>query len=369
MTDPFTGRLLDVLRDGARARGDVEDGAELRLADRLGIGRFLRFRTKEDSESGEPDGERILLGLELCFLKEAAEQLSEALAARGVRHFFVKGMAVVDRLYGLGEREMADIDLHVVPEAREATLATLEELGYDISPDEEQSGPPALRSGLFAGRYGGSSPLQYIGVDLAWGLDPVDRLLPRPDQAVPEEVWNSLDVSGTLPVPAIEHHVVLLIHHLVHHDMLHFRGLVDLALMWPNVVEESAGNIERVAKQLGVWRTTRLLAEVLRSNLRVSLVPPGAPPNDWRGRRARKMLDPVEWCIWASHATEAEFVEINKRRIRRRVLLIDDLLDFPNLVADALAPPREYLAWRWPDARSMWGARLTHLLRVAGKLF
>jgi hypothetical protein len=120
---------------------------------------------------------------------------------------------------------------------------------------------------------------------------------------------------------------------------------------------------------LGVWRATLLLAEMLRTDMAVNLTAPGPPPNDWRGKRARRMLNPVEWCIWASHATDAEFVEINTRRIRRRILLLDDLIDFPNLVADALLPPREYLAWRWPDAKSMAEARLTHLLRVAGKLF
>jgi hypothetical protein len=368
MNDPFTERLLSVLDSAARVGGDVEENAALRLATRLGIGRFVRFRTGERTDTSEPDGERILMGLEQSFVKEAAEELSATLTGRGVQHFFVKGMAIADRLYGTGEREMADIDLHVVPTAQQAVREVLEDLGYYVPPDEEQSGPAALRSGLFAGRYGGSSLLENVGLDLAWGLDPVDRLLPRPDRHIPQQVWDSLDLSGSLPVPKDAHHVVLLVHHLVHHDMLHFKGLVDLALMWPNVSQEASPDIEVLAKQLGVWRATRLLASVLQAEFGVTLVPPGPAPEDWRGMRARRMLDPAEWCSWAANATDAEFVEINKRRIGRRLLLLDSLLDTPGLLADAVIPPREYLEWRWPEARSVLEARWLHLIRVAGKL-
>jgi hypothetical protein len=368
MNDPFTERLLSVLDSAARVGGDVEEGSALRLATRLGIGRFVRFRTGERTDTSEPDGERILVGLEQSFVKEAAEELSATLTGRGIQHFFVKGMAIADRLYGTGEREMADIDLHVAPAAQQAVREVLEDLGYYIPPDEEQSGPAALRSGLFAGRCGGSSPLESVGLDLAWGLDPVVRLLPRPDRHVPQQVWDSLDLSGTLPVPKDAHHVVLLIHHLVHHDMLHFKGLVDLALMWPNVSEEASPDIEVLAKQLGVWRATRLLASVLHSDFGVSLVPAGPTPADWRGKRARRMLDPVRWCTWASNATDAEFAEINMNRIRRRLVLLDSLLDAPGLLADAVIPPREYLKWRWPEARSSLEAQWFHMARVAGKL-
>ncbi len=368
MTDPFCERLVEILGTAARISGDTEDGAALRLANRLGIGRFVRFRSGRKLADGSPDGERILVGLEQSFVRDAAEELSAALARRGIHHFFVKGMAIADRHYATGEREMADIDVHVKPAARDVARATLAELGYFIPPDEEQSGPEALRSGLFAGRYSGSSPLEHVGVDLAWGVDPVDRLLPRPDRPVPQEVWDSLDLSGPLPVPADAHHVALLVHHLVHHDMLHFRGLVDLALLWPNVARESSAKIESVAKQLGVWRATRLMAVVLQRELGVRVYPPGPVPNDWRGRRALRMLEPVTWCIWASNATDAEFVEVNKRRIRRRLLLIDTLLDSPGLVADALLPPSVYLEWRWPGAKSAIEARWLHLLRVVGKL-
>ena len=369
MNDLFAQRLLEALETAARICGDLETGAAVRLADRLGIGRFVRFRTSGSASDGAPDGERILVGLEQGFVREAAEEISASLSRRGVQHFFVKGMAIADRVYDSGEREMSDIDLHVAASSREAVNATLADLGYYVPPDEEQSGPAALRSGLFAGRYSGSSPLEHIGLDLAWGLDPVDRLLPRPDRFVPQEVWDCLDLTGSLPVPKDAHHVVLLVHHLVHHDMLHFRGLVDLALLWPRVAEEFSPEIEAMAKQLGVWRVTRIMAAVLQSDFGVTLVSPGPAPDDWRGRRARHMLEPVRWCVWASSASESEFVEINVRRLRRRLLLLDDVRATPGLLADAVIPPREYLQWRWPEARSNAEALFYHLVRVVGKLF
>jgi hypothetical protein len=368
MNGSFSRRLLEVLGSAARVRGDNEDGAAVRLAASLGVGSFTRSRSSERPHEETPDGERVLLGLAQGLMSEAAEELSAALTGRGIQHFFVKGMALAERIYQPGEREMVDIDVHVVPSAREAVKGALEELGYFILPDEEQAGPAALRSGIFAGRYAGSSQLEHIGLDLAWGLDPVDRLLPRPDRPVPREVWDCLDLTGSIPVPKNAHHVALLVHHLVHHDMLHFRGLVDLALLWPKVAEESSREVEILAKQLGVLRATRLLAAVLQSDFGVQLVSPGPAPADRRGKRARRMLDPVCWCTWVSNATAAEFVEINLRRIRRRLLLLDDVRATPGLLADAVIPPREYLRWRWPEARSTAQALLYHLVRVAGKV-
>lgn len=368
MSDSLAVRILEILSTAAHACGDEGEETALRLADRLGIGRFLRLRTSRTPVDDRFDGERVLLGLAQGFLREAAEELSAALTRRGVEHFFVKGVALADRLYEPGEREMSDIDVHVDPSSKIAALATLEELGYYIPPERDQSGPAPLRSGLFAGRYTGSSHLEHIALDVAWGLDPVDRLLPRSDRHVPREVWDRLDRTGALPVPADSHHVALLVHHLVHHDMLHFRGLVDLALLWPRVLEESTPELEGLARRIGVSRATRLLAAVLQSDLGLDLAPTAPAPKDWRGKRARSILEPVEWCIWASLADEAEFVEINVKRMKRRILLLDHLVDAGGLFADAIVPPREYLRWRWPQAGSAFRAWRLHLMRTLRKL-
>lgn len=111
-----------------------------------------------------------------------------------------------------------------------------------------------------------------------------------------------------------------------------------------------------------------MLASVLQSEFGVKLVQPGPMPDDGRSVRALRMLEPVRWCTWATNATDVEFVEVNMNRIRRRLLLLDSLLDTPGLLADAVIPPREYLEWRWPEARSTLEARWFHLARVAGKL-
>ena len=368
MSDRFAERLRDVLERAARVCGDDREDAAIRLARRLGIGGFFRSRFPGNFSDGSVDGERTLRVLAEGFIKEAAEELSAVLKTRGVQHFFFKGVAVADKIYAPGEREMADIDVHVVPSAREVLSDTLLELGYEIPPDEQQEGPAALRAGIVAFRSNATSEIEHIEVDVAWGLDPVDRLLPRPDRPVPKEIWDRLDLTGSLPVPCDAHHVVLLVHHMVHHDMLHIRGLVDLALLWPGVDPESADEIEALAKQLGVLRASRLVSAVLQSDLGVTLASARPAPVDSRGRRARRMLDPVNWCVWASNAADNEFVEINARRIRRRILLLDDLLATPGLVADAVFPPREYLRWRWPDARSTAEALVRHMARVVGKL-
>ena len=368
MTDTLAARRRSVLETAARSAGKVDDLSGIGLADRFGIGRLVRFRTEERPSENTFDGERILSGLAHTLLMEAAEELTIALTKRDIPHFFVKGIALAGRLYEPGEREMSDIDLHVHPHAKPTALETLKELGYHIPPDEEQSGPAELCSGVFAGRYTESSQLEHVSLDLAWGLDPVVRLLPRPDFAIPDDVWNSVNRTGKIPVPRDSHHLVLLVHHLVHHDMLHFRGLVDLALLWPQVREEEKMAVEHLAADLGVLRATRFLSAMLGSDLGVTVPCAWSPPDDWRGRRARKMLEPTVWCEWALQAGDAEFVEINIRRIRRRLLLLDRLRDIPGLFADAIFPPREYLKWRWPQSGNTIGAWWLHAKRVAAKL-
>lgn len=368
MSDSFSDRLAETLERVARNDGDEGDGAAIRLARRLGIGGFFRNRIAGSSRESLDSAERTLRALRESLVKEAAEELSHTLTARDVPHFFFKGVAVADRFYASGEREMDDIDVHVRPSARDAVRETLVELGYEIPPDEQQEGPASLRSGIVAYRRVGASNIEHVSVDVAWGLDPVDRLLPRPDRAVPEEVWNRLDLTGSLPVPNDAHHVVLIVHHLVHHDMLHLRGLVDLALIWPGIPGALVDEMDLLAKRLGVLRALRLVAAVLQSELGVIVAASSPPPDDWRSRRLRRMLNPDAWCTWASNAAANEFVEINASRIRRRMLLLDDLRAAPGLAMDAILPPREYLRWRWPEARSIPHALAHHLMRVAGKL-
>ena len=368
MNERFVEWLTKVLERAARLSGDDSDDAAVRLARRLGVSAFLRNRVSGAALSDSVDGERALRMLAEGFLKEAAEELSSAFTRRGVRHFFFKGVAVADRIYASGEREMDDIDVHVEPSSSELVRETLVELGYEIPPEKLQEGPSALRAGFVAFRHAGASDIERVVVDVAWGLDPVDRLLPRPDRVIPTEIWEGLDLTGTLPIPCDAHHVVLLIHHLVHHDMLHIRGLVDLALLWPRVSEGSIDEMEMLAQRLGVLRAMRLMSAVLQDEMGAVLAGTGAAPDDWRGRAARRMLDPVEWCVWASNAADREFVEISPRRLRRRFLLLDHLRSAPGLLRDAVLPPREYLRWRWPEAKSTGHALARHLIRVAGKL-
>ncbi len=58
---------------------------------------------------------------------------------------------------------------------------------------------------------------------------------------------------------------------------------------------------------------------------------------------------------------------ITLRRMRRRLLLLDRVVDARLLVADVVLPPREHLRWRWPGEPSAGAAWRRHLQQVAGK--
>jgi len=367
MSERFIVRLTEALREVAKVDSADPAGNVLDFARTLGVGAFVRSRMAGSPADDPNDAECLLRRLSQEILIDAAREVSTAFSRNGIPHFFFKGAALVERVYFPAEREMDDIDVHIDPAFKENAHDSLLSLGYEIPGDDLQEGPQELRSGLVAFKTTGSGHLGTIDLDMAWGIDPVNRLLARADCVVPREVWDGIDRSGSLPVPADWHHVVLLIHHMVHHDMLHIRGLVDLALLWPRVPKELTHQVEQLAQKLGVLRVTRILANVLNSNLAVKLSGELPYPEGLRSRRLRKMLDPVAWFAWASNAGESEFVEINLHRIRRRALLLDNMWDMPGLISDAVFPPREYLRWRWPEQKSVAGAAMCHWKRVAAK--
>ena len=162
---------------------------------------------------------------------EHAEELSEAFRSRELPHFFAKCIALAGRVYQPGDRFYGDIDLYIPWDTRDAAIASLAQLGYRPLPEEDQAGPPELRSAL-ALEYVSGADIDRIGVDLHWMLDPVERLLPRQDRPVPPFVWEGVRAEGRFNVPAPEHHAAMLTHHLVHTDLLHVRSLLDLAFVF-----------------------------------------------------------------------------------------------------------------------------------------
>jgi hypothetical protein len=361
MTGQLRAHFAAILERAASELRRHSEEPVLELAGEFGIRGYV------SRLSQAPDGARLLAGLTERAILEAAEEISGALSREGVAHFFVKGIALVERVYRVGEREMADIDLQVSPSARANATHVLMRLGYQPIPEPEQGSPAEMRSGVALQRSKSGSPLDYVAVDLRWGIDPLDRLLPRPEVPVPERVWRSLDGSGALPVPDDAMHAVLIVHHLVHHDMLHLRGLLDLALLWSRLVSASREAMTALAAELGVLRALRLMDEILSDHFGLDALGVGRCRRDSRYRRALHMLEPVNWCVWAARAPETEFVETTMRRIYRRLIVMDDLRSIPRLVEDALIPPEVYLRWRWPEIRSLALLRLKHVTRVVRK--
>jgi hypothetical protein len=368
MTVEVARSFAQILARSAAELGSRDPGAGNRLAAGFGILGFLA-RNTGDGRDEALEGARLLAGIIESTLFEAAVQISRALSVGTVPHFFVKGIALSGRAYRSGDREMADIDLHVMPSLWSRAVNILSDLGYTLLPPEEQDGPAALRAGVALQRGSAGSEITDIAVDLRWGLDPVNRLLPRPDLPVPQTVWRDLDRTGPIPVPSDHHHAALIVHHLVHHDMLHVRGLLDLALLWSRLLPEGGRKFEDLARELGVLRASRMLGKVLVKHFDLSPCGLEAPPDDVRSRRALALLEPVRWCCWAARASESEFVEITWLRVRRRLLFLDSLRSVPALVQDAVLPPREYLRWRWPYSRSAATALGRHLSRVIAKTF
>ncbi len=366
MTVSVGGRFTQVLASAAARLGIPGDDAALTLARQFGIGGFV---ARHLSTSGNPvKSRRDVLARRLFerVLLEKASELSSALAARGIPHFFLKGVVVARWLYEPGERHFVDVDLYVAPEARMSAVDTLKTIGYRELPPARQSGPVELRPGVALVSESRQAALDAVSLDVHWGIEPVDRLLPRADTPLPDAVWHRVTRVSSLPAPAPEHHAALILHHLVHHDLLHIRSLLDFALLCQHLSHDAGQEFEETARRLGILRVARTVSATLAQDL--GLDPPpgiGPAPRDWRGRRLARLLELEWWLTWAGAASAHEHAAVTPRRVARRLLLLDRLESARHLFADAVWPPREFLRWRWPEARLV---RARHLSGVARKI-
>jgi hypothetical protein len=365
VSDTVAGPLIDALGRAATALGVEARDSALTLARQLGIGSYVE---RQSAPQGPSRDEALARRLREELLREAAAEISSALAAREVPHFFARGIVLAGTVYAPGDREMADLDLFVQPGAAPVAREIVTRLGYEELPPEEQSGPAALRSSVNLSREPARSAMEAVDLDLHWGLEPVNRLLPRPGATVPPVVWRAVQSGNALRAPTPAHHAALLVHHLVHHDLLHARALLDLALLRRDQWTTDGNAYEDVARHLGVLRVARVVhwAQVRDFGF-APIAGVRAAPRDLRGRRLERALVLDRWLAWAGGAGQSEHVEISTRRMRRRVLLLDRASDAGLLVADALFPPRAHLRWRWPGAPSDGAAWRRHLRQLAGK--
>jgi len=295
-------------------------------------------------------------------LLEAAHRISQSLAKASVPHFFAKGVAMLDVVYRPGDRTIADMDVYVPLEHRNAAVAVLMKLGFNALPHGEQAGPDELRSALALVGAGGSV-MERAPVDLHWGLDPVERLLPRRDRGIPERVWSGLTNATGLPVPGPEHHAAILAHHLVHTDLLHVRSLLDLAFVFDSWPENAGAEFLASCRELRIERFALILAGIVADDFGIERSnaireTPGA------GGFA-KPFDLERWLLLVCRTNPEADSMITIRRIRRRLHLIDGG-GAATLLGDVFFPPAAFLKWRW-QTESLSRARIKHYGQLARK--
>ena len=363
MSDPLAAQLFDSLGVAARRIGRLEPEDPLQLARELGIDGYIAAHVEGIVEI---PGLRLYRRLRTMTLLEAAAEVHETLARARVPHFFYKGIALFGTAYEPGDRDVEDIDLHVHLDARRRAQSELRKLGYREAADREQPGPQALRAALMLVRGDSDNEVESISLDLHWAIEPLDRLLPRSDQPMPDTVWESLNETSSLPSPSPEHHLALLAHHLVHHDLLHVKGILDFALVWRAISGSHGAEWLNFARTIGALRATQALSGFVQRELQLPARPNGANDRSLGSGRLAG-FDLPSLLAMAANASEAQHVMITPARIRRRLGFIDRPTGLWNLMADAVVPPRAYLHWRWPESKSALHGWYRHVRRVVSK--
>ena len=296
-------------------------------------------------------------------LREGAQEISDQLTRSGVDHFFAKGVALLGSIYRPGDRFVSDIDLYVPLEQRAPALDVLQRLRYVELPERDQAGPVTLRSALILEREA-PSEVERLIVDLHWGLNPVERLLPRRNRPVPEKIWSHLDTTGPLRVPSPEHHAAILVHHLVQSDLLHVRSLLDLALVFGASPEPDVAEYLATCRMLRIGRFANWLLTLLHDEFGLEVrSPPGEGPAAWN--RFTRDLTLHRWLAFVARTYPDDDSVITVRRILRRLQLID-AGGAGTLFGDLLLPPKAFLEWRW-GADRLWMARLRHCGQIVRK--
>jgi len=364
VTEATAGHLIDLLEVAADEREEYADSAE--VAEELGI-RGILNRLVGSRIAPAPEGERVYAVLWDETLLEARDDVDRLLGALAIPYLIYKGGALLGGLYRTGDVRIVDLDVLVPLAACRRAAAAFEAAGWR---KKDPVGGPALPGapGAVFGRPLAGDAISALDVDVHWRVAPVERLLPWCGGPLPEEVWRSAVRSEAAPMPRPGHHAALLVHHLVRHDLLHFRSVFDLIHLWPALrVPEESGAFAALSATLGVSRAAGWLCRALETDLRLDPLGPEGPR--FPSSRAPSVLRSLGSLIGlALDASEREFEAMTLSRGLRRLRTVDHPLRASRtLLTDALAPPDEYLRWRWPGARAP-GRRLRHLGRLLGRL-
>ncbi|MDH5643751.1 MAG: nucleotidyltransferase family protein [Gemmatimonadota bacterium] len=363
MNREFAVQFHSLLEQAVTDRPDALGDDPMVLADRLGVGGYMRRLI-----AGETDGaERKFRSLKNTIIKDGASRISEILTEGGIRHFFFKGAALVGEVYETGDRDLEDVDLHVHPDDRVSALELLTAKGCRPDPESEQAGPPELRATLSLSMPLGQSELERVWVDVHWAVEPLSHLLPRSDLELPSVVWAEVARSGGLPAPSRSHHAVLLMQHLAHHDFLHLRGVVDVALLWQDLLSDHA-SAAGLARQIGFEKPAVSISAWL--NRILGLEGPEMWRREWRRLRVKKFshgLSFSDLCVQRAARSEDDFQRINRDRIKTRLKLLGPGA-LPGLLQDVVFPPQSFIRWRWPKSSVLIPGRVLHFRQVLAKI-
>jgi hypothetical protein len=286
-------------------------------------------------------------------LRKEAREVSRELEAERVQHCFFKGIALLGRFYQLDDRRLDDIDLLVEFRQRNAALAVLHARGYAELGEARAWAPAANRPGVTMCRLDpatGERDEEAPFLDVHWGLEPLSNLLPVEALTLPPGVWARVTVEHRVPILPDEYHAALILHHLVRHDLLHIRGLLDFALLWDAMPRDGGSELTKLAARLGVSRALGIVGRVVVDDLMLfPLRGIRLGAQDWRGKRAQKQLRLRDWLAWAARtASDRRHHVTLKRSIAWRRFLLADVPRGGRLFREVVTPPPEYLRWRWP---------------------
>lgn len=358
--------IPDVPERFRRVLGEIAPRFQLRgadpaaeLAERFGLRRFV-----ERTGTGDPEHQKgAWLDRGAQLLKET-RQLSRTLDEARIKHFFFKGIGLLGRFYRAEERRLADLDLMIRPADRNNLMALLHARGYGEMGDAAAWAPGKGRPGVTVTADGGADEDGgRLLIDLHWGLEAASPVLPVAALQIPDSVWRALETTRGFPVPKDEYHAALILHHLVRHDLLHVRGLLDFALLWNGLPRMGGAEMTGLARHLGVGRALRVVGRVLVNDLMLfPLRGVRLAPVDWRDRLALRSLRLRRWLLWAarSQSDRPRHVIVTRRRVWRRFLLTD-VPHTARLLRELFTPRPEYLRWQWPKVRSQAEAWRRHM--------
>ncbi|MBI4500497.1 MAG: nucleotidyltransferase family protein [Gemmatimonadetes bacterium] len=352
-------RFQSLLRQTARRLNLPGEQAIIELAGRFGLRRFIERNLRQDPNS-QPSpwldrGAR---------LRKEARAISREFTNARIQHCFFKGIALLGRFYRIEERQLEDTDLLIRATDRNAALSLLLARGYAELGDSSSPTPGTVRPGVTMYRPDADGNVDAATfLDLHWGLEAPTPLIPGGGLPVPDALWPGVQSHGGLPVPRDEHHAALILHHLVRHDLLHVRGLLDLALLWDALPPSGGSDLTALCRRLGVGRALGIVGHLLVSELKLTrLLGVRTEARDWRSRMALERMRLADWLLRAARSTthNSRHLLITRSRAWRRFLLAD-APKTGRLFRELIVPPRDYLRWRWPKARSDADAWRQHL--------